>query len=62
MKGEMYNYTIYMYTVAYFCHYLSYKYADLSDLRSLYWFSDLYVDLSDLYVDLSFIHMLENKS
>ena len=55
-------YTIYMYTVAYFCHHLSYKYADLSDLRSLYWLSDLCDDLSDLYVDFSFIHILENKS
>ena len=39
--------------VAYFCHYFSDNYVDLSDI---------FVDLSDLYVDLSLINLLENES
>ena len=46
--------------VAYFCHYLSDNYVDLSGLYVV--LSDLYVDWSDHYVDMSLIHLLENES
>ena len=47
---ELWNQTIKC-MVAYFCHYLSYKYVDLSDLYVD--LSAFYVDLSDHYIDLA---------
>ena len=38
--------------VAYFCHHLSDNYVDLSELKLVFFRSDLYFDLSDLYYDL----------